>query len=93
MGLNYVRRFSAYVSTFYHSEYITVHCISKISFISVVTVVATVIMVMVEEMKMLEVMLVLILRIVHFAVVQNAIITGLLTVYTASCKFIIWFKI
>ena len=24
MKLNYVRRFSAYVSTFYHSEYITV---------------------------------------------------------------------
>ena len=24
MNLNYVRRFSAYVSTFYHSEYITV---------------------------------------------------------------------
>ena len=23
MDLNYVRRFSAYVSTFYHSEYIT----------------------------------------------------------------------
>ena len=24
MDLNYVRRFSAYVSTFYHSEYITI---------------------------------------------------------------------
>ena len=24
MKLNYIRRFSAYVSTFYHSEYITI---------------------------------------------------------------------
>ena len=29
MKLNYVRRFSAYVSTFYHSEYITLFMSGK----------------------------------------------------------------
>ena len=30
MKLNYVRRFSAYVSTFYHSEYVTFQAGKKI---------------------------------------------------------------